>query len=144
MILQLWCEVLVPSADSESENENEMISIFDSTDRKTTINPLPLLSMNKNKNKNRKSNWIHIDPCEAAVNENFIYESWGKAQNYIISVSDSAVRDVTDQYTRNFNETVIRRSNSEVNQTYLNSLLHDAENEIRNYSSVNLNGIAHG
>ena len=117
--------------------------LFDSKDSTLTLNPLPLLTKKRSKNRNRKSNWIHVDPCEAAVDENFIYESWGKSQNYIISVSDADVRDVTEQYTRNFNETVLRRSNSEVNQTYLNSLLHDAENEIRKYTSVNLNGFTH-
>ena len=143
----------MPSTDNENENgnenenENEIKSIFETLDSTKTINPLPLLSNNRNKNKNRKStsdsnrnsnrksNWIHIDPCEAAVNENFIYESWGKSQNYIVSVSNSEVRDVTEQYTTKFNETVIRRSNSEVNQTYFNSLLHDAKNEILNYTS---------
>jgi Transglutaminase-like superfamily len=30
------------------------------------------------------SRWIHLDPCEAAVNENFIYQGWGKKQNYIL------------------------------------------------------------
>ena len=141
----------MPSTDkeNENENENEIKLIFDTLDSTKTINPLPLLSNNRNKNRNenrkstsdsnrnsnRKSNWIHIDPCEAAVNENFIYESWGKSQNYIVSVSNSEVHDVTEQYTTKFNETVIRRSNSEVNQTYFNSLLHDAKNEILNYTS---------
>ena len=123
--------------DKEKGNENKMKSIFDSTDNTITINPLPLLS--RGRNRNRKSNWVHVDPCEAAVNENYIYESWGKSQNYIVSVSNSEVYDVTEQYTRNFNETILRRSKSEVNQTYLDSLLHDAKNEIRKYTSVNLN-----
>lgn len=123
--------------DRENGNKNKMKPIFDSTDSTITINPLPLLS--RGRNRNRKSNWVHVDPCEAAVNENYIYESWGKSQNYIVSVSNSEVYDVTEQYTRNFNETVLRRSKSEVNQTYLDSLLHDAKNEIRKYTSVNLN-----
>jgi hypothetical protein len=121
--------------DKENGNEKKMKSIFDSTDSTININPLPLLS--RGRDRNRKSNWVHVDPCEAAVNENYIYESWGKSQNYIVSVSNSEVYDVTEQYTRNFNETVLRRSKSEVNQTYLDSLLHDAKNEIRKYTSVN-------
>ena len=94
--------------------------------------------MNSRK-KNQTNSWIHVDPCEAAVDENFLYESWGKSQNYIVSVSNSEVYDVTEQYTRNFNETVLRRSKSEVNQTYFDSLLQDAKNEIHKYTSVNLN-----
>ena len=119
-----------------------MKSIFDSTDSTITINSLPLLS--RGRNRNRKSNWVHVDPCEAAVNENYIYESWGKSQNYIVSVSNSEVYDVTEQYTRNFNETVLRRSKSEVNQTYFDSLLQDAKNEIHKYTSVNLNATVVG
>ena len=154
----------MPSSDNENDNDNEneieIKSIFDTFDSTKTIDHLPLLFNARNKNSNsnsasdnnnnsnsnsdrkRKSNWIHIDPCEAAVNENFIYESWGKSQNYIVSVSSSDVRDVTEQYTRNFNETVLRRLNSEVNQTYFNSLLNDAKNEIINYTSVALKGNA--
>jgi Transglutaminase-like superfamily len=29
--------------------------------------------------------WIHLDPCEAAVDENLLYESWGKKPTYIVS-----------------------------------------------------------
>jgi len=29
--------------------------------------------------------WVHLDPCEAAVNENLIYEGWGKKQVYILA-----------------------------------------------------------
>jgi hypothetical protein len=95
-------------SDKENGNKNKMKSIFDSTHSTITLNPLPLLS--RGSNRNRKSNWVHVDPCEAAVNENYIYESWGKSQNYIVSVSNSEVYDVTEQYTRNFNETVLRLS----------------------------------
>lgn len=28
--------------------------------------------------------WVHLDPCEAAVDENFIYQGWGKKQTYIL------------------------------------------------------------
>ena len=40
-----------------------------------------LLLQSSNHDDNR---WIHLDPCEAAVNENFIYQGWGKKQNYIL------------------------------------------------------------
>ena len=32
--------------------------------------------------------WIHADPCEAAVDEPLLYESWGKNQTYILAFSD--------------------------------------------------------
>ena len=28
--------------------------------------------------------WVHLDPCEAAVDEPLLYESWGKNQTYIM------------------------------------------------------------
>ena len=34
--------------------------------------------------------WIHADPCEAAINEPLLYESWGKNQTYILAFSDIA------------------------------------------------------
>jgi len=32
--------------------------------------------------------WIHIDPCEAAVDEPLIYQGWGKNLTYIVAVGD--------------------------------------------------------
>ncbi len=29
--------------------------------------------------------WIHIDPCEAAVDEPLIYQGWGKNQTFIFA-----------------------------------------------------------
>ena len=29
--------------------------------------------------------WVHLDPCEAAVDENLIYQGWGKKQTYIVA-----------------------------------------------------------
>jgi hypothetical protein len=28
--------------------------------------------------------WVHLDPCEAAVDENLIYQGWGKKQTFIL------------------------------------------------------------
>lgn len=32
--------------------------------------------------------WVHLDPCEAAVDNNLLYESWGKNQTYIVAYHD--------------------------------------------------------
>ncbi|CAM9299846.1 unnamed protein product [Scytosiphon promiscuus] len=44
--------------------------------------------------------WVHVDPCEAAVDEPLLYESWGKKQTYILAFTPTAVVDVTEDYTR--------------------------------------------
>ena len=45
--------------------------------------------------------WIHIDPCEAAINEPLIYQSWGKNQTYIFALDllSQDIEDVTTCYT---------------------------------------------
>ena len=125
----MWCEVYVPYDDDNYT--------FGKTE---TNRELPQLPLEKTKIKTIEnedktfSPWTHIDPCEAAVDENYIYESWGKSQNYIISVSSSRVKDVTEKYTNRFNETTIRRLQKDVHQTYVETLLHSAETDLRNYT----------
>ncbi|EKU23366.1 peptide-N4-(N-acetyl-beta-glucosaminyl)asparagine amidase, partial [Nannochloropsis gaditana CCMP526] len=43
--------------------------------------------------------WVHLDPCEAAVNEPLLYQGWGKKQTYILAFSREEVEDVTREYT---------------------------------------------
>ena len=33
----------------------------------------------------RAGAWIHLDPCEAAVHENYLYQGWGKKQTYVLA-----------------------------------------------------------
>ena len=51
--------------------------------------------------------WIHVDPCEAAIDNPLLYESWGKKQTHIVafhpsidsSHADSCIEDITTIYT---------------------------------------------
>jgi len=35
--------------------------------------------------------WVHLDPCEAAVDEPLLYQSWGKNQTYILAFTSHNV-----------------------------------------------------
>jgi Transglutaminase-like superfamily len=71
--------------------------------------------------------WIHLDPCEAAVDQPHLYQDWGKQQTYIIgfyapgNLRYTLLEDVTKTYTRDNIETIqIRREeNPEEVQTAL-------------------------
>lgn len=53
--------------------------------------------------------WVHLDPCEAAVDDNLLYQGWGKKQTYILAFYAPArrvasggvawIEDVTQAYT---------------------------------------------
>ena len=64
--------------------------------------------------------WIHLDPCEAAVDHNYLYQGWGKKQTYILAfyapLSGSAplkdvpwVEDVTHLYTSDQKDEIFQR-----------------------------------
>ena len=63
--------------------------------------------------------WIHLDPCEAAVDENAIYQGWGKQQTYILAfyapprgsaTSDyPLIQDITDEYTSDARPVIQKR-----------------------------------
>lgn len=80
------------------------------------------------------SRWVHLDPCEAAVDQNLLYQGWGKKQTYILgfaapagkgsSVGDDVrvplIEDITSTYTSDAWETICHRrdeSESEINDS---------------------------
>ena len=82
--------------------------------------------------------WIHMDPCEASVNEPLIYEEWGKNQTYILSYSDTDVEDVTAKYTTKFNETLLRRQDDDVNTTFIEERLVGIRKQLREKEDIGL------
>jgi hypothetical protein len=52
-----------------------------------------------------------MDPCEAAVNEPFIYQGWGKNQTFIVAIDQEnrEIHDVTASYTTNHSAIFERR-----------------------------------
>lgn len=84
--------------------------------------------------------WIHIDPCEAAVNEPYIYSHWGKTPTFILAFEASKITDVTQYYidpaSLPANVTVMeaieeRRAAENVNTTYFNTMLGRGEMYLR-------------
>jgi hypothetical protein len=68
--------------------------------------------------------WVHLDPCEAAVDQNLLYQGWGKKQTYILGFAaatfggcsaddDDAptplVEDITSTYTSDAWESICQR-----------------------------------
>ena len=69
-----------------------------------------------------KGRWVHLDPCEAAVDNPLLYSSWGKNQTYLMAFYDpsgmtfdgldliiNAVEDVTLRYTNDDVDVVTER-----------------------------------
>lgn len=63
--------------------------------------------------------WVHVDPCEASIDENLLYEGWGKNATFIFAIGkDGPVDDRTMVYTSVAPEEVDRRREREgVNST---------------------------
>ncbi|CAN0091109.1 unnamed protein product [Ectocarpus sp. 8 AP-2014] len=72
--------------------------------------------------------WVHVDPCEAAVDEPLLYESWGKNQTYILAFSPTEVVDVTETYTSDFEAAKARR---DVDPETMAALLAEATETLR-------------
>ena len=85
---------------------------------------------------NGHTRWVHLDPCEAVVNEPLLYESWGKKQTYIMAFQASksdrrnmdmtAIEDVTKFYTSDNQNEINKRRSEEA---------HDIQSAIEHESS---------
>jgi peptide-N4-(N-acetyl-beta-glucosaminyl)asparagine amidase len=78
--------------------------------------------------------WIHIDPCEAAVNEPLLYQSWGKDQTFIFAYSHTDIDDVTFTYTSNSSAVYERRLREGVNESIFNNTLDTARQSLREFA----------
>eukprot|EP00547_Thalassionema_nitzschioides_P008012 CAMPEP_0194202138 /NCGR_PEP_ID=MMETSP0156-20130528/2244_1 /TAXON_ID=33649 /ORGANISM="Thalassionema nitzschioides, Strain L26-B" /LENGTH=430 /DNA_ID=CAMNT_0038927543 /DNA_START=324 /DNA_END=1616 /DNA_ORIENTATION=- len=71
-----------------------------------------------------KKKWVHLDPCEAAVDTPLLYQDWGKQQTYILGFSSPplgdkvskhsvlkypVVEDLTKKYTSDTQNTIDER-----------------------------------
>ncbi|CAM9424128.1 unnamed protein product [Chrysoparadoxa australica] len=66
-----------------------------------------------------KGRWVHVDPCEASVDDNQLYERWGRDLTYVLGFTRSEVQDVTSSYTSNFEKAKERRDLCEQEMTEL-------------------------
>jgi Transglutaminase-like superfamily len=98
--------------------------------------------------------WIHLDPCEAAVNKPLLYEEWGKQQTYIVAfhaplargfeatsilnghrrVTEAVplIEDVTLRYTSSDQETIRKRrdESEEELRTFMDRTIVDLERKL--------------
>ena len=77
--------------------------------------------------------WIHLDPCEAAVNENYIYQGWGKKQNYIVGLylptilnMNASLQHLSDHQLDLTNNRTLTTS---TNISYIEDITHSYTNE---------------
>lgn len=95
------------------------------------------------------SRWVHMDPCEAALDNPLLYQDWGKSQTFIIALfvplsrdnnfqldmsnpekEFALVEDTTEAYTTKFNETIARREES--NEDEIDHIIDRARNLLFN------------
>lgn len=76
------------------------------------------------------SNWVHVDPCEAAVDEPLLYQSWGKNQTFILAFSPEDIVDVTFHYTSNATAVTERRLQENFNSSLFDKTIDDAKREL--------------
>ena len=93
---------------------------------------------------NGQHRWVHLDPCEAAVDESLLYHGWGKKQTYILAfyapgnsnTSNNAngtlplVEDATQCYTKDPWKKICKRR--EESEEEVKSAVQNATNKLRN------------
>ena len=94
----VWTEVYLPSSATTTSSSSSATNNANST---------------SSDGEGDKGSWIHVDPCEAAIDEPYIYQSWGKNQTYIFSYSvgqDTGEAEALDIHTESsFAEDVTHR-----------------------------------
>lgn len=127
----VWAEVWMDNDSSsgiEMRNEKDRTTFEESSDYK-------------------RGRWIHLDPCEAAVDNPLLYSEWGKKQTYIVSFwappqhllwgADAEInirkqlwiQDVTESYTTDSIETI--RERRDESDDFIESSLQKVEVELR-------------
>jgi hypothetical protein len=81
--------------------------------------------------------WVHVDPCEAAVDEPLIYQDWGKKQTYIVAYSFTDAEDVTTKYTTDYDGIIERRSKDGESIESLCNILESAKAHLSDAPYVN-------
>jgi len=53
------------------------------------------ISNKGNEKKKKRGRWVHLDPCEAAIDNPLLYSSWGKNQTYLVAFYDPLLSSAT-------------------------------------------------
>jgi peptide-N4-(N-acetyl-beta-glucosaminyl)asparagine amidase len=68
--------------------------------------------------------WVHLDPCEAAVDQPLLYESWGKKPTFVLAHTHDGIEDVTHRYCADARDVIgERRLKEGVTQELFEELL---------------------
>jgi hypothetical protein len=94
---------------------------------------------------NIQGTWIHLDPCEAAVDHNLLYQEWGKKQTYILAFyapdthdSGPLIEDVTKSYTSDTWDDINQRRDESPQdvQTSIQNAIQRLETRLRNQTTT--------
>lgn len=75
--------------------------------------------------------WVHLDPCDAVVDQSLLYQAWGKNQTYILAYSEEAVEDVTLHYTDDGDAVRARRLAEGIDEEQMSRLLWHEQAHLR-------------